>query len=77
MAVKIPTDLLPVDICYINAIKFYQNLVQFNTVAFMTNLYEINQLIKEKEILVCDQFNKKENECTNKELVDQKLPYWY
>ena len=41
-AIKKFTDLPPVDICYISAVGFYQNLVQFNTIAFITSLYEIN-----------------------------------
>ena len=49
MSIKKPTDLLPVDIYYISAVGFYQNLVQPNTVAFLTSLYEINRIIKEKE----------------------------
>src|SRR6266702_1480207 len=75
MAVKKFTDLPPIDIYYISAVGFYQNLVQFNTVAFITSLYKINKLIEEKEALAYDQF--KEIEFINKELVDQKLPYWY
>jgi len=51
MTVKKPTDLPPVNIYYISAIKFYQNLVQPNAIAFITSLYKINQIIKEKEAL--------------------------
>jgi hypothetical protein len=51
MFIKKPTDLLPVNICCISAIGFYYNLVQFNTIAFTTSLYEIDQIIKEKESL--------------------------
>ena len=40
--VKKPTDLPPVNIYYIGAIGFYQNLVQPNTVTFTTSLYKIN-----------------------------------
>jgi len=42
-------DLLLVNICYISAVGFYQNLVQPNTITFTTSLYKINQIIKEKE----------------------------
>jgi len=42
MTVKKPTDFPLVDFYYINAIKFYQNLVQLNTIAFITSLYKIN-----------------------------------
>ena len=77
MAVKKFTDLPPINICYISAIEFYQNLVQFNTIAFTTSLYKINKLIKEKEALVHNQFNKKKTKFINEELVDQKLLYQY
>jgi len=40
-----------VDICCISAVGFYQNLVQPDTIAFITSLYEINRIIKEKEAL--------------------------
>ena len=50
-AVKKLTDLPPVNICYIGAVGFYWNLVQPNTVAFITSLYKINWLIEEKEAL--------------------------
>src|SRR6266702_3449561 len=72
-AIKKLTDLLPIDICYINAIGFYQNLVQPDTIAFITSLYKINKLIKEKEALAHSQLNKKENKFINEELVDWKL----
>jgi len=49
MAVRKPIDLPPVNICYISAVGFYQNLVQPNTIAFITSLYKINQILKEKE----------------------------
>jgi len=51
MTVKKPTDLPLVNVCYINAVRFYQNLTQPNTIAFITSLYKINQIIKEKEAL--------------------------
>jgi hypothetical protein len=41
-SVKKPTDLPPVDICCISTVGFYRNLVQPNTVAFTTSLYEID-----------------------------------
>ena len=51
MSVKKPINLLLVNICYIGAIGFYQNLKQPNTIAFTTSLYKINQIIKDKEAL--------------------------
>jgi len=74
-AIKKLTDLLPIDICYINAVGFYWNLVQPKTITFTTGLYEINKLIEKKEVLAYDQF--KEIEFINKKLVNQKLPQWY
>ena len=41
-AVKKLTDLPLVDICYIGAVGFYQNLVQPDTIAFTTSLYKID-----------------------------------
>ena len=52
-------------------------MVQFDTVAFMISLYEIDCLIEEKEALACDQFNEKKNEFINEELIKQKLPHCY
>src|SRR6266700_7924028 len=75
MAVKKLIDLPPIDIYYISAVGFYRNLVQPNTIAFITSLYEIDKLIEEKEALAYDQF--KEVKFTNEELVNQKLPEWY
>jgi len=75
-SVKKPINLLPVDICYISAIGFYQNLKRPNTVAFITSLYEIDQIIKDKEALACNQLSG-ESKLTDKELVEQKLPYQY
>ena len=44
-------DLLPVDIYCIGAVGFYWNLVQLDTIAFITSLYEIDWIIEEKETL--------------------------
>jgi len=65
-SVKKPIDLPPVDICYISAVGFYQNLVQPNTVAFITSLYEINQMLKKKESKLSGQ----KSELIDKELVE-------
>ena len=35
---------------YINAVGFYWNLIQFNTVTFVPSLYKINEIIKEKNL---------------------------
>ena len=51
LAVKKLINLPPVNIYYIGAIGFYWNLVQPDTVAFITSLYKIDRLIKEKEAL--------------------------
>ena len=57
-------DLPLVDICYIGAIGFYWNLVQPDTIAFTTSLYEIDWMIEEKETLA-----QEEDKLTNEELV--------
>ena len=71
-SVKKPTDLPPVDICCIGAVGFYRNLVQPDTVAFTTSLYEIDRIIEEKETLA-----QEEDELTDEELVERKLPHRY
>ena len=53
-AVKKLTNLPPINIYYIGAVGFYWNLAQPDTVAFITSLYKINWLIKEKEALAQD-----------------------
>jgi len=63
-------DLPLVDICCISAVGFYQNLVQPNTIAFITSLYEINRMLKEKE----SELSGQESKLIDKELVEQKLP---
>jgi len=63
-------DLPLVDICCISAVGFYQNLVQPNTIAFITSLYKINQMLKEKE----SELSGQESKLIDKELVEQKLP---
>ena len=73
MTVNKPTDLPPVNICYISTVKFYQNLTQPNTIAFITSLYKINQIIKKKEALNYNYFSEKEDKFINKELVKWKL----
>ena len=73
MAVKKFTDLPPVDVCYIGAVGFYQNLIQPNAIAFTTNLYKINRIIKEKEALDRTQSSGEEDEFMDKELVELKL----
>ena len=50
-AVKKLTNLPPVNIYCIGAVGFYRNLAQPNTIAFITSLYKINRLIKEKEAI--------------------------
>ena len=67
---KKPTDLPPVDVCCIGAVGFYRNLVQPDTVAFTTSLYEIDRMIEEKE----SELSGQESGLTDEELVEQKLP---
>jgi len=75
--VKKSMDLPPVNICCISAVGFYQNLVQPNAIAFITSLYKINWIIKEKEALDCIWFSGEENKFIDKELVELKLHHWY
>ena len=63
-------DLLLVNIYYISAVGFYRNLIQPNTIAFITSLYKINQIIKDKEALARNQLSKKESKLIDKELVE-------
>ena len=76
MFIKKPIGLLLVNICCISVIGFYQNLIQPNTVAFITSLYKINQIIKDKEALAYNQLSG-ESKLIDKELVEQKLLYQY
>ena len=61
-----------VNICYIGAIGLYQNLKRPNTITFITSLYKINQIIKDKEALAWNQLSR-ESKLIDKELVEQKL----
>ena len=67
-SIKKPTNLPPVNIYCISAIGFYQNLKRPNTVTFITSLYEINRIIKDKEALARNQLSR-ESELIDKELV--------
>ena len=70
--VKQPINLPPIDIAYIGAKGFYQNITKSNIVTFVTSLYKINYLIEEKEIkAIWD--NLAQEELSNKELIEQKL----
>jgi len=48
--IKHYTDLPLVDIYCISAEGFNRNLKQLSTTAFITSLYKINQIIKEKKV---------------------------
>ena len=74
MSIKKPINLLLVNIYYISAIWFYQNLKQPNTIAFITSLYKINRIIKDKEALAYNYLSR-ESKLIDKELVEQKLPH--
>ena len=69
---KYLANLLLVDIYYIGVVGFYQTLIKLDTKSFVTSLYKINQLIKEKEDEAI-QVNFAREELDNKELIDQKL----
>jgi hypothetical protein len=68
------TDLPLVDIYCIGAVGFLRNLRQLDTVAFTTSLYEIDQIIQDKEIEAI-RAESAQDELTNEELIDQKLPH--
>jgi len=72
MSVKKPINLSLVNICCINTIGFYQNLKRPNTITFITSLYKINWIIKDKEALAYNQLSR-ESKLIDKELVEQKL----
>jgi hypothetical protein len=46
---KRPTNLPPVDIYCIGAVGFYRTLIKPDVTSFVTSLYEIDQIIEEKE----------------------------
>src|SRR5436305_11740759 len=75
--VKPLQDLSYVDIYYIGAIGFYQNIVQPRTTVFTTSLYEIDKLLKEQMDTTSYLSNRENKELTDKQLVDLKLPPQY
>ena len=70
--VKPRTDLPPVDIYCIRAVRFYQTLIKLETKPFVTSLYKIDQIIKDKEIEAI-QKEAAQDEQTSKEMIDNKL----
>jgi hypothetical protein len=63
------TDLPPVDIYCIGAIGFYRTLIQPKVTSFVTSLYEIDQIIEEKEAATIQE-NAAKDELSNEELID-------
>ena len=70
--VKLRTDLPLVDIYCIRAVGFYQTIIKLETKPFVTSLYEINQIIKNKEIKAI-QKESAQDEQTCKEMINNKL----
>ena len=67
------STLLPVDIYCIGAGGFYWTLTKPDTKSFVTSLYEIDQIIEEKEAEAI-QADSAQEELDNEELINQKLP---
>ena len=65
-------NLPTVDIYCIGAVGFSRHLKQPGTTAFVTSIYEIDRVIEEKEIKAIRK-ETKQQELTNKELIDKKL----
>ena len=70
------TDLPPVEIYCIGAVGFYRTLIKSDVTPFVTSLYEIDRIIEQKEIEAI-QKDSAEQELTNEELIEQKLPRQY
>ena len=66
---KILAQLASVDIYCIGAVGFHRTLAKSDAQPFVTSLYKINQIIKEKEIEAIWK-DAAQDELTNKELVD-------
>lgn len=62
------------DIYCIGAISFYRTLIKPNVTPFVTSLYEIDQIIEQKEIEAIRE-DLAQQEITNEELIEQKLPH--
>jgi transposase InsO family protein len=70
--VKQPVNLPHIDIYCIGAEGFRRTLQQSDTTAFVTSLYEIDQMIEDKEAEAI-QAQSAQDEITNEELIKQKL----
>src|SRR5436190_1450672 len=73
---KRTASLPPVDIYCIGAVGFYRTLIKPDATPFVTSLYEIDWLIKQKEIEEIQKESVQE-ELANEELITQKLPSKY
>ncbi len=67
------TGLPTVDIYCIGSVGFARNLKQLDSTAFVTSLYEIDQIIEEKEIEAI-RAKAAEDERSNEALITQQLP---
>ena len=76
ITIKHLTNLPPVDIYCIGAVGFYRTLIKPDTESFITSLYEIDQIIKEKEAEAIQADSARE-EFDNEKLINQKLPCQY
>ena len=64
-----PQDLLQIDIAMIGAVGFHRLIQKKENTVFVTSLYEINRILKEREAPPTDE--------TNEQLVDRLLPEKY
>src|SRR5438477_3145387 len=76
ITIKHLTNLPPVDIYCIGTVGFYRTLIKPDTESFVTSLYEIDQIIKEKEAEAIQADSARE-EFDNEKLINQKLPCQY
>src|SRR5438876_2073627 len=68
--------LFSTDIYCIGAVGFYRTLIKPDTESFVTSLYEIDRIIKEKEAEAIQADSARE-EFDNEKLINQKLPHQY
>jgi hypothetical protein len=73
---KILARFAPVDIYCIGAVGFHRTLSKSDAQPFVTSLYEIDRVIEEKEMEAIRK-DAAQDELSNEELINQKLPRQY
>ena len=66
---RYPSELPSIDIVLIGAVGFHQNLQKKENILFSTSLYEIDQILKEKQTL--------DDEETDEQRIEHLLPKEY